>query len=212
MNENIRSRNEKLAKKVIAGLKSRNMTGYYAETKEEALKIALNLIPEGSVVSWGGSASIQEIGLQQAIIDGNYRDLNREKCRTPEESRKLMLAAMDSDYYLCSSNAITEDGILVNLDGNAARVSAICFGPKHVLMVVGMNKITTDVETAVARVRNVAAPCNAQRFDIETPCKITGSCADCKSPQTICCQLVLTRYSRHPGRIHVILVNDNLGF
>ncbi len=212
MNDNIRIRNEKLAQKVIAGLKSRNMTGHYADTKEEALQIALRLIPEGSVVAWGGSASINEIGLQQAVIEGNYRELNRELCKTSEESRALMLAAMDSDYYLCSSNAVTEDGILVNLDGNAARVSAICFGPRHVLMVVGMNKIAPDVETAVARVRNVAAPCNAQRFDIETPCKVTGSCADCKSLHTICCQLVLTRYSRHPDRIHVILVNDHLGF
>ncbi len=212
MNRNISMRNEKLAKKVIAGLKSRNMTGYYADSKEKALEIALGLIPEGSVVAWGGSASVSKIGLQQAVIDGNYRELNREICKTPEETRAIMLASLDSDYYLCSSNAVTEDGILVNLDGNANRVAAICFGPKHIVMVVGMNKIVPDVETAVARARNVAAPCNAQRFDIETPCKRTGACTDCKSPDTICCQLVLTRYSRTKDRIHVILVNDNLGF
>ncbi len=212
MNSNIFSRNEKLAKKVIAGLRSRNMTGYYAETKEEALALALKLIPEGSTVGWGGSVSIHEIGLQQAVINGNYRELNREICRTPEESRALMLACFDADYYLCSSNAITEDGILVNMDGNSARVAAICFGPRHVLMVVGMNKVTRDVDSAISRLRNVAAPCNAQRFDIETPCKVTGACADCKSPDTICCQMVITRFSRHKDRIHVILVNDNLGF
>ncbi len=212
MNSHISVRNEKLAQKVIAGLKSRNMTGYYAESKEQALEVALQLIPEGASVAWGGSVSINEIGLQQAIISGNYQELNRETCKTPEETRAIMLASLDSDYYLCSSNAVTEDGILVNLDGNANRVAAICFGPRHIVMVVGMNKIVPDVQTAVARVRNAAAPCNAQRFPVQTPCKVTGACADCKSPDTICCQLVLTRYSRQKDRIHVILVNEDLGF
>lgn len=212
MDENRGKRNELLAATVIKGLESRNMKGYYAATKKEALQKALELIPRGSSVSWGGSMSIQEIGLKQAVIEGDYRVYNRDAAQTPEEKRKIELAVYDADYFLTSSNAVTQDGILVNIDGNSNRVSAIAYGPRQVLMIVGMNKICKDVDAAVYRARNEAATCNTQRFPINTPCKITGSCADCKSPDTICCQFLTTRFSRHAGRIHVILVGENLGF
>lgn len=212
MDENRGKRNELLAATVIKGLESRNMKGYYAGTKEEALQKALELIPRGSSVSWGGSMSIQEIGLKQAVIEGDYRVYNRDAAQTPEEKRKIELAVYDADYFLTSSNAVTQDGILVNIDGNSNRVSAIAYGPRQVLMIVGMNKICKDVDAAVYRARNEAATCNTQRFPINTPCKVTGSCADCKSPDTICCQFLTTRFSRHAGRIHVILVGENLGF
>jgi hypothetical protein len=107
---------------------------------------------------------------------------------------------------------MTEDGILVNIDGNANRVSAIAYGPKKVIFIAGMNKVCADYDSAMKRARNVAAPINAQRFGLSSPCAKTGACMDCKSPDTICCQFLLTRYSKHAGRIHVILVNDNLGF
>ena len=123
-----------------------------------------------------------------------------------------MLAAYDADFFLSSANAMTEDGIIVNIDGNANRVSAIAYGPKKVLMIVGMNKICPDVDSAMKRARSVAAPANTQRFGINTPCSKTGACANCKSHDTICCQFLITRYSRHDGRINVILVNDSLGF
>ena len=123
-----------------------------------------------------------------------------------------MLAAYDADVFLASCNALTEDGVLVNIDGNANRVSAIAQGPKKVIFIVGMNKVCDDVDGALKRARNVAAPINAQRFGLSTPCAKTGSCMDCKSPDNICCQFLITRYSHHEGRIHVILVNDNLGF
>jgi hypothetical protein len=123
-----------------------------------------------------------------------------------------MLAAYDADFFLASVNGMTEDGQLVNIDGNSNRVSAIAQGPKKVLFIVGMNKVCKDLDSAMKRARNVAAPINAQRFDLNTPCRKTGSCMDCKSPDTICCQFLITRYSRHAGRIHVILVNDSLGF
>ena len=124
-----------------------------------------------------------------------------------------MLKAHSCDTFLSSTNAITEDGVLVNLDGNSNRVSCIAYGPKQVLMIVGMNKVTKDVEHAVYRVRNVAAPINAQRFpNGKTPCKVNGACADCKSPDTICCNLLVTRFSQEKGRIKVILVNEALGF
>ena len=212
MDENRGKRNELLAATVIKGLESRNMKGYYAATKEEALQKALELIPRGSSVSWGGSMSIQEIGLKQAVIEGDYRVYNRDAAQTPEEKRKIELAVYDADYFLTSSNAVTQDGILVNIDGNSNRVSAIAYGPRQVLMIVGMNKICKDVDAAVYRARTEAATCNTQRFPINTPCKVTGSCADCKSPDTICCQFLTTRFSRHAGRIHVILVGENLGF
>lgn len=212
MDANRVKRNALLSQKIIKGLENRNMEGFYAETKEEALKIALSLIPEGSTVGWGGSVSIAEIGLKQAIIDGNYKELNRDVCTDPAEKKAIELATFGADYYLCSSNAITEDGILVNIDGNSNRVAAIAYGPSHVLMIVGMNKVAKDVDAAIYRARNEAAPINAQRFPIETPCKKTGSCMNCMSRDTICCQFLTTRFSRHPGRIKVILVGEDLGF
>ena len=156
----------------------------------------------------GGCMSAHEIGLVQALQEGNYQYLDRSKM----EPREGLLAAYDSDVFLSSANAMTSDGILVNIDGNSNRVSCIAQGPKKVIFIVGMNKVCDDLDSAMKRARNVAAPINAQRFEVKTPCKETGKCFDCKSPDTICCQFLITRYSRHTGRIHVILVNDNLGF
>ncbi|MBE5825931.1 MAG: lactate utilization protein [Butyrivibrio sp.] len=209
MNENIVKRNELLAQTVIKGLESRNMSGYYAKDKDEALKIALGLIPEGSSIAMGGAMSAHEIGLVEAVKNGNYSFIDRDKA---EDKRAAMLAAYDADVFLASVNAMTEDGILVNIDGNSNRVSAIAQGPKKVVFIVGMNKVCKDTDGAMKRARNVAAPINAQRFGLNTPCAKTGACMDCKSPDTICCQFLITRYSRHKDRIHVILVNDNLGF
>ena len=206
----ITKRNELLAQKVIKGLASRNMTGYYAATKEEALQIALSLIDEGNSVTMGGAMSAHEIGLVDAVKEGPYNFIDRDAW---EDKRAAMLAAYDADVFLASVNAMTDDGVLVNIDGNANRVSAIAQGPKKVIFIVGMNKVCgSDVDGAMKRARNVAAPTNAQRFGLSTPCTKTGACANCKSPDTICCQFLITRYSRHAGRIHVILVNDNLGF
>lgn len=212
MNENITKRNELLAQKVIKGLESRNMTGYYAATKEEALKIALDIIPKHATVTMGGAMSAREIGLVDAVKTDEYHFIERENAKTAEEKRAAMLEGYDADYFLCGANAITEDGVMVNIDGNSNRVSFICQGPKHVLCIVGMNKVCVDVDAAMKRARNVAAPINAQRFGLNTPCAKTGSCMNCKSPDTICCQFLITRYSRHTDRIHVILVNEDLGF
>lgn len=208
MNENMRKRNEILAKTVIKGLESRNMTGYYAADKEEAVKKTLEVIGKGSTVAMGGCQSAHEIGLIQALEEGDYNYIDRSNM-TPRES---LMAAYDADVFLSSANAMTNDGIMVNIDGNSNRVSCIAQGPKKVVFIVGMNKICSDLDEAIKRARNVAAPANAQRFDVKTPCKVTGKCADCKSPDTICCQFLITRYSRHEGRIHVILVNDTLGY
>ncbi len=209
MNENITKRNRLLAAKVIEGLESRNMTGYYAKDKAEALKIALDMIPEGNTVGMGGCMSAAEIGLTDALKAGGYNFIDRDK---EEDKRGAMLKTYDADYFITSANAMTQDGVIVNIDGNSNRVSAIAQGPKKVLFIVGMNKICDDVDGAMKRARNVAAPINAQRFGLDTPCSKTGACFNCKSPDTICCQFLITRYSRHKDRIHVILVDDNLGF
>ena len=209
MNEIITKRNRLLAQKVIKGLASRNMTGYYAETREDALRIALGLITPGSSVTMGGGMSVHEIGLVTALKNGEYDFIDRDKA---PDGRAAMLAAYDADWFLSSVNAMTDDGVLVNIDGNANRVSAIAQGPKQVLFIVGMNKVCGDIDGAMKRARNVAAPINAQRFGLSTPCTSTGACMNCKSPDTICCQFLITRYSRHKDRIHVILVNDVLGF
>ena len=209
MNENIAKRNELLAQQVIKGLESRNMSGYYAASREEALRQALALIPEGGTVTMGGGMSVHEIGLVDALKAGNYNFIDRDQC---QDKRAAMLAAYDADVFLSSANAITQDGVMVNIDGNSNRVSAIAQGPKRVVFIVGMNKVCDDLDGAMKRARNVAAPINAQRFGLSTPCSKTCKCMDCKSPDTICCQFLITRFSRHPGRIHVILVNDDLGF
>jgi len=208
MDIHLEKRNAVLAEHVIKGLQSRNMSGYYAKNKEEALKTALELIPKGSSISMGGCMSAQEIGLVSALKESDYHFIDRSKM----EPREALLAAYDADIFLASANAMTDDGILVNIDGNSNRVSCIAQGPKKVIFIVSMNKICSDLDSAMKRARNIAAPANAQRFDIKTPCKLTGRCSDCKSPDTICCQFLITRYSRHTDRIHVILVNESLGF
>ena len=209
MNEYITQRNALLAQRVIKGLASRNMTGYWAETREDAVRQALALIPEGGSVTMGGAMSAHEIGLVDALKAGNYNFIDRDEYA---DKRAAMLMAYDADVFLSSANAITEDGILINIDGNSNRVSAIAQGPRKVVFIVGMNKVCPDIDSAMKRARNVAAPINARRIGISAPCCKTGTCMDCKSPDTICCQFLITRFSRHSDRIHVILVNDSLGF
>ena len=209
MDENRIKRNDLLAEQIIKGPESRNMTGYYAKSKEEALKMALDLIPEGSRVTKGGSMSVVEIGLEDAVKNGNYEYCDRAAMK---DKREAELFAYSADVYLGSVNAITEDGVLVNIDGNSNRVSAYAYGPKKLVLIVGLNKVASDADAAMKRARNEAATINAQRFGLSTPCSKTGRCMDCKSPDNICCQFLITRFSKHKDRIHVILVNENLGF
>lgn len=208
MDPNKYHRNELLAQTVIKGLQSRNMAGYYAADKKEALQKALELIPEESSVAMGGCMTAHEIGLISALEEGNYHYIDRDKM----EPRASLMASYDADIFLTSANAMTDDGILVNIDGNANRVSCIAQGPRKVIVLAGMNKVCSDLDSAMKRARSVAAPSNAQRFQINTPCRKTGRCFDCKTPDTICCQFLITRYSKHRNRIHVILINEELGF
>lgn len=209
MNEIEFKRNENLAQTVIKGLKSRNMEGYYAASREEALKMALSLIPEGATVTMGGCQTAADIGLTDAIKSSKYNYLDRNNAA---DKRAAELQAYAADYFIASANAITNDGVIVNIDGNSNRVSCLAYGPEHVLYLIGMNKVCPDTDSAIKRARNVAAPINATRFGVNTPCTKTGACADCKSPETICCNFLITRFERHAGRVSVILINEDLGF
>ena len=165
------------------------------------------LIPQEDVVSWGGSVTIDEIGLLSAVKERN-KVIDRAAAATPEEKTELMRQALLCDTYLMSSNAISSDGQLVNIDGNGNRCAALIYGPKQVLVIAGLNKVTGSLEA-----RNVAAPINAKRFaGLQTPCYKAGLCGDCLSADCICSQIVITRTSRNKGRIKVILVGESLGF
>ena len=205
-------RNEVLGNRVVKALESRNMEAYYVKTKEAALAKALELIPEGSSISWGGTMSAQEIGLTDALHKGNYDVYDREQVETREEKEKIAHQALNCDFFIGSTNALSEDGVLVNVDGNANRVAAFAYGPKNVLLIVGMNKVVKTEADAMSRARNEAAPINAQRFGVNTPCVKNGSCFNCKSAQCICCQILITRFSKVPKRTKIILVDENLGF
>lgn len=201
-----------MAKSIIKNLEKRNMEGYYFETGAECVKAITDTIPDGSVISWGGSETIKEIGLMDAIHNNRYELIDRSLSKTPDEARQIYAKTVLSDYYLMSSNAVTLDGELINIDGNGNRVACLIHGPSHVIIVVGMNKIVTDVESGIARVRNMASPPNAIRLNKDIPCAISGHCHDCLSPNCFCNQIVVTRRSGHNGRIKVYLVGEELGF
>lgn len=197
---------------LVNHLKSRHFDAWYCATKEEALAKALELIPEGSTVGWGGAASAQQIGLTDALNRGNYHTIDRDRLATREEKEQAAKDCLFADYFLTGANALSMDGEMVNIDGNGNRVAAIIYGPKNVLVITGMNKVMDDLDAAVHRARTVAAPINKQRFDSSTPCGVTGVCADCKSESCICNHIVVTRHCRPVGRIKFILVGENLGF
>ncbi|MEG1848323.1 MAG: lactate utilization protein [Lachnospiraceae bacterium] len=200
------------AASIIHNLEKRNMEGYYFENSHACLEKLTSLLPAGATVSWGGSETLKECGLMQTLQQGNYTLIDRSMAQTPEESRLLYSKAVLSQYFFMSSNAITAKGELVNIDGSGNRVACLISGPEQVIVIVGMNKITTDIPSAITRIRNVAAPINVQRLDKETPCHATGLCEDCFSPQCICNQLVITRRSGQKGRIKVFLIGEELGY
>ncbi len=204
---------ENQAKSIISALEKRNMTGHYCKSKEDCVSLILSLLPEGSTIAWGGSESIKECGIPSALQEsGKYTVYDRSRYVTPEEQKEFYALAFQSNYFFMSTNAITLDGELVNIDGAGNRLSSLIFGPDHVIVVAGMNKVVADVEEGFNRTRNIASPPNTVRLNKNTPCAVTGKCGDCMSPDCICNQIVITRRSRDKDRIHVILVNDNLGF
>ena len=203
---------DKRGEVLVKNLKSRHFDAWYCATRAEALTKALEWIPEGATVGWGGTVTAQQIGLLDAVNAANYHAIDRDQCKTPEEREQAMKDSLFSDVFITGANALSITGEMVNIDGNGNRVGAIIYGPKQVLVVVGMNKVADSLEEAVKRARTVAAPMNKQRFLGHTPCSVTGVCADCKSEGCICNQIVITRNCRPAGRIRFILVGETLGF
>lgn len=208
----VQMRYDKAGPKVAAALKKRHFQAQYVSTREEAVQQLLQWVGPDDVVSWGGSETLKVIGAQEAVRQAGRKLIDRDTAKTPQERVEMMRQALLCDTFLMSSNAVTEDGQLVNLDGNGNRVGALCYGPRQVIVVVGMNKVVPTVKDAVSRVRHTAAPANVQRFaGNRTPCMETGLCADCVSEDCICAQLVISRVCRPAGRIRVILVGEDLG-
>ena len=203
---------EKRANVLVRNLKNRHFDAYYCATKENALQKALELIPTGATVGWGGAMSAQQIGLLDAVRAGEYNVLDRDTCTTPEERENMMRQCLLADTFLTGANALSLDGQMVNIDGNGNRVAAIVYGPKQVIVVAGMNKVEDSLDAAIKRARTVAAPMNQQRFGHPNPCGATGVCGDCKSETCICNQILITRHCRPIGRIKFILVGEELGF
>jgi L-lactate utilization protein LutB len=208
------------AAQIIKNLQTRKFEAFYCKNKEEAVEKAMSFISEKSSVSWGGSVTIHEIGLIDRIYKTNLVIIDRDKAKTIEERFEIMRQSLLRDTYLTSANAISEDGIFVNIDGVGNRVAAITFGPKNIIMIIGMNKVCKTVEDARSRARNYAAPTNAHRVSInpllkmpeKTPCAITGICSNCKSDECMCSFIIETRMCKIPGRIKIILVGESLGF
>ncbi|MDD7416309.1 MAG: lactate utilization protein [Treponemataceae bacterium] len=210
--EALETQKEITAQSIIKNLKKRNMQGFYCKTKEDALKKVLELIPEQSSIGYGGSVTLEQTGILNALKNGNYNVIERENYNTPELQRELSGKIAMSDFFLMSTNAMSMDGELVNIDGRGNRVCYLIYGPQNVIVVAGWNKIETDLEGAIKRARNVAAPPNCIRLNKNTPCIKNGHCNDCFSPDCICSQFVVTRRSSVPDRIKVILVGENLGY
>ena len=197
--------------KVADALNKRHFEAYYVSDKEAAVKKILEIIPSNHSVAWGGTMTMDQLGLKDKLSAAGYTLIDRDKGANPEEREKIMHEALNCGSFIMSSNAITEDGQLFNIDGKGNRVSALIYGPQNVIIIAGMNKVVQDMDAAYDRVRGYAAPANAQRFDIDTPCKKIGECADCLSSSTICAQFVTTRICKPAGRIKVVLIGEELG-
>lgn len=207
-------RNALLAEKLVGNLKQRHYEAFFCPTAQEAVEKITSMIPEGSSVTWGGSMTIRDMGLTKALHNKEGLDIwDRDLAPSREEAQEIYRRAFYADYYLSSVNAMSEDGEIVNIDGNGNRVAAITFGPKHVILVVGINKVTQNLDAAISRARSLAAPVNMMRFaDLNTPCKNDGMCHDCKSPDSICNYIQIMRNSHPVGRHIVVIVGEELGY
>ncbi len=206
-------RNNLLGEKLVKNLKRRNIEAHYCATSQEAVSKVMDLIADGSSVTWGGSMTVRDMGIPQALKErGTLEVLDRDTVSDPAQKQQMYLRAFSADVFLSSANAISEDGVIVNIDGNGNRVAAISWGPKKVIFIIGLNKVASTVEAAIARARSTASPINAQRFDIATPCRLDGMCHNCNSPESICSYIHLLRNSRTQGRHIVVLVGEDLGY
>ncbi|GMO12053.1 MAG: lactate utilization protein [Treponemataceae bacterium] len=200
-----------IAEKTIAALRLRFFDAYHVDSGERALEKALSLIPQDHTVSWGGSVTLDKLNIYELLDKHGYKTINRDSARTPEERVQLQRNALLCDTFLCGTNAISQDGCLVNIDGNGNRVGALVYGPRQVIILASTKKIAPNVEAAIFRARNTAAPLNAQRLNMNTPCAANGECANCKGASSICAQVLVTRLCKPAGRIKIILIDEDLG-
>lgn len=222
MNENLEKIMKLRMEKTAENLRKNRMEAYIAENCEEAIKIVESILKEGESISCGGSVTLKESGVMDLMTSGKYNFLDRSKAKNREEIEEIYRQAFRCDTFLTSANAVTENGELYNVDGNSNRVAAICYGPKSVIFVVGMNKIVRNLDEAITRVKTCAAPANCVRLECETPCSKTGECislskggdmpSGCYSTGRVCCNYVVSAYQRHENRFKVILVAENLGY
>lgn len=203
---------DKAGPKVAEALNKRHFEAYYCPDRAAAVEKVLELISPEDTVSWGGTATVDELGVKEALRQRGQAVIDRETAKDAQERQQMLKQALTCDTFLMGSNAISADGQLVNIDGTGNRVAALCFGPTQVVVVAGMNKVAGDLDGAMRRAREVAAPMNAQRFPLKTPCVANGLCGDCKGPDSICAQIVTTRLCKPAGRIKVVLVGEDLGF
>lgn len=197
---------------IIMNLKKRNIEAFYYENSKAMVEDILTKIPAGSSITWGGSESVEECGLMDAIKNGSYTLLDRAAAKTPEEKREFYGRAVMADVFLMSTNAITYNGELINIDGNGNRLACLMQGPKEVFIIAGMNKFVSSIEEGIQRIEHTTAPANVQRLRKDTPCRTLGKCAHCFSESSICSHTVITRRSSHPGRIKLFIVPENLGY
>jgi len=205
-------RYSKLGPQVVKALQSRSFEAFYFDEPADAAEKIISLIPKEHLVSWGGSKTLLDLGIQDRLTKDSYNLLDRDKASSPAERAEIMRRALICDTYLSGINAVSEDGWLVNIDGYGNRVAAMIFGPKQVIVAAGMNKVSKTYNDALVRARNIAAPLNIQRFpQLKTPCGETGTCADCLGSDTICSYFVSMRFCKPQGRIKVILIGKDLG-
>lgn len=210
-------------KKTIEALKQNNFAAYYVDKKEQVCEVVKSLLSEGESVACGGSVSLQQAGITDLLQSGNYIFLDRSLAKSEQEKNEIMRQGLLCDTYFCSSNAVTVNGELYNVDGNSNRVASILYGPKSVVMVVGVNKIVDNIKQAEIRVKTVAAPQNTRRLNINTYCAQSGECVSCSNKDSelpggcrgegrICCNYVISAKQRVKNRIKVILVGEELGY
>ncbi|GAB6168790.1 lactate utilization protein [Clostridium carnis] len=213
MDKNIKWVNEQKINRTIEAINANNMNGYLVNSKEELINKIEELVKEGDLVACGGSMSLFETGIMDHLRCGRYKFLDRYKEGiTPEEATKIYKESFFADAYFSSSNAITENGELYNVDGNGNRVAAMLYGPEKVIIIAGVNKIVKDVEAAINRNREISAPANAQRLNKKTPCAKVGYCMDCNSKEKICREFTLIKSQSRKDRIHVIFINEEIGY
>lgn len=210
--QNIKAANELKIHTAIKNLEKRGIKGHYCKTKEEARDLVLSMIPDQSVVSWGGSMTINALGVKEKLAERNVTTIDPYSAPSPAESIERRRQGLTADCFLMSTNAITMDGELLNIDGTSNRVAALCFGPKKVIVVAGANKLARSLDAALEMAKLNAAVTNNVRLKTGNPCTVTGNCSDCLTKTCICCNIVTTRFCSTPDRIHVILVNENIGF